>query len=299
MKPILLAAGLLLVPTLARAQAQEQALVDRAALSVQEIVTQTVSQGPHALLQRARAALVCPRIFKAGFIFAGAGGDCVLASRAGNGTWSYPAFYTIGSASFGLQIGLQDSSLTMLIMTNRGLNAILNSHFKIGADASIALATIGGGVQGAWGTAIDADLAAFSATRGAFIGISLEGSLLNSRVDMNEAYYGRPMDARQIVIDMQGANPGADPLRGLLTRYGAPAYATPAARPAYASPPGYAPAAPSYAPAGAAQPPTPLYPPGYAPSYPPGYAAQSGFTPGQSYATPSAPIQQQTLPPPR
>ena len=59
---------------------------------------------------RARAVMICPRVFKAGFFLGGEGGDCVLLARAGNGTWSYPAFYGMGSGSFGLQIGIQDAS---------------------------------------------------------------------------------------------------------------------------------------------------------------------------------------------
>ncbi len=295
MKRILLAAILLLVPALARAQQEEQALVDRSALSLQEMMTQQVSDGPLALLQRSRAVLICPRVLKAGFMFAGGGGNCALLARAGNGTWSYPAFYTIASVSFGLQIGLQDSSLTMMILTERGLNAVMNSQFKIGADASIAVATIGAGVQGALSLAIGADLVAFSSTRGAFVGISLEGSLLNSRVGMNQAYYGRAIDARQIVVDMQGANPGADPLRGLLTRYGAPNYRPPAP----GLPAGAYPAA-AYQPSGALPRPAPAYPTGYAPSYPPGYAPPPAYPPSETSAiAPSAPVEQQSLPPPR
>ncbi len=95
------------------------------------------------MLERARGMMICPRVFKAGFFFGGEGGACVLLARAGNGTWSYPAFYGMGSGSFGLQIGIQDSQFIMLIMTRPGLNAILDSQFKIGADASLAIATLG------------------------------------------------------------------------------------------------------------------------------------------------------------
>ncbi len=181
----LLLAALLLYPALARAQSQEQALVDRSTLAVQEILTQRISETPRKMVDRSRAVLICPRIFKAGFFFGGSGGDCVLLARAGNGTWSYPAFFTIGSASFGLQIGLQDSALLLTILTNRGLNALMNSHFKLGGDASVAIATVGGGVQGALTTGITADIVAFQSSRGAFAGISIEGSVLNSRIDMD------------------------------------------------------------------------------------------------------------------
>ena len=117
-------------------------------------MTQTRHDDPRKLLQRARAVMICPRVFKAGFFFGGEGGACVLLARAGNGTWSYPAFYGMGSGSFGLQIGIQDAQFIMMIMTEKGLRAILDSQFKFGADASLAIATIGAGIQGSTTSAL-------------------------------------------------------------------------------------------------------------------------------------------------
>jgi lipid-binding SYLF domain-containing protein len=109
----------------------------------------------------------------------------------------------------------------MMIMTEKGLRAILDSQFKLGADASLAIATIGAGIQGSTTGAFGADIVAFSQTRGLCGGVSIEGSLMGQRAEWNRSYYGRDMGTRQIVIDMQAANPGADPLRDVLTRYGA------------------------------------------------------------------------------
>ncbi len=226
-------------------QGEQQTLVDRSALATQEMMTQPVTNGPRDLLRKAKAVMVCPRIFKAGFFFGGEGGQCVLLARAGNGTWSYPAFYNIGSGSFGLQIGIEDRQLGMLIMTERGLNAGLDRQFKIGANASIAVATLGAGIQGSTTAAVGADIVAFSENRGLYGGIALEGSIMSSQTDWNQAYYGQPFAARQIVMAMQGSNPGADPLRDLLTRFGsggAPQPGSPAQPPPVPS--GYAPAAP-------------------------------------------------------
>ena len=223
---------------------EQQTLVDRATLTVQDMMTQTVSEGPQDLIRRAKAVMICPRIFKAGFFFGGEGGNCVMLARAGNGTWSYPAFYTIGSGSFGLQIGIQDSQLLMLIMTEKGLNAVLDSQIKLGANASIAVATLGAGVQGSTTTAVGADIVAFSAARGLYGGISLEGSVMSSQTAWNQSYYGQPFAARQVVMQMQGNNRGADPLRDLLTRYGSRNARGTEAQPQGQS--GYAPAYPQY-----------------------------------------------------
>jgi SH3 domain-containing YSC84-like protein 1 len=280
-------------------QTEQQSLVDRATLTVQDMMTQNVSQDPKSLLRRAKAVMVCPRIFKAGFFFGGEGGNCVLLARAGNGTWSYPAFYSIGSGSFGFQFGVVDNQLLMLILTERGLNAVLDSQIKLGANAGIAIATIGAGIQGSTTTAIGPDIVAFAASRGLFGGVALEGSLMSSDSHANQSYYGQPLATRQLVMQMQGSNPGADPIRDLLTRYGSsnapPSTPTP-------SPPGqqrgYAPAYPQYQPQGAQ--PTAPPPAGYVAPPPAGYVAPP---PSGGYVAPPpnrhGPVQEQTLPPPQ
>ncbi len=291
MRSPLLAAALLLLPLLqagcATSRGEEQTLVDRATLTVQEMVNQTVSKEPQILLRRAKGVMVCPRVFKAGFFFGGEGGNCVMLARAGNGTWSYPAFYTIGSGSFGFQFGIQDSQLIILVMTNKGLSALMDSQIKLGADASIAVATIGAGVQGSTTTAVGADIVAFAAARGLFGGISLAGSVMSTNTEANQGYYGQPYAARQIIVSMEGSNRGADPLRAVLTRVGS-GESLPAEEPSQ-PPPGYAPAyQPRSAPDYQQQQPAP----GYAP------APSSG---GYLQAPPSGgrgPIQEQSLSPP-
>ncbi|MEI7711704.1 MAG: lipid-binding SYLF domain-containing protein [Rhodospirillales bacterium] len=258
----------------------EQTLVDRAALTVQEMTSQTVSDSPQSMLRKAKATMICPRVFKAGFFFGGEGGSCVLLARAGNGTWSYPAFYTIGSGSFGLQIGIQDSQVIIMIMTDKGLNAVMDNQIKLGADAGLAIATYGAGVQGSTTAAAGADIVAFAAARGLYGGISLEGSLMSTDTKANQGYYGQPYAARQIVVSMQGSNRGADPLRELLTRSGGRA-TEPVAAPMQ-PPPGYAPAyPPAYQPPAIPQ--QPQYSPQLTPAYPP---------------TGRGPIQEQSLAPP-
>ena len=78
-----------------------QVLVDRSTLTV-ETMLGSGAEGNQAsqFLRRAKAVVVCPRIFKAGFFIGGEGGDCVLASRAANGSWSDPAFYSMGGGQF-------------------------------------------------------------------------------------------------------------------------------------------------------------------------------------------------------
>jgi len=226
---LVLALSLALLPLAARAQTEPQTLVDRATLAVQEMLSADNSTEAHDLLKRARGALICPRVFKAGFFLGGEGGDCVLVGRSGGGTaadgtttggpWSGPAFYGMGGGSFGLQFGVQDSEVIFIVLTDKGLQALLDSQFKFGANASIAVATIGAGINGDTTAALRADIVAFAQTRGLFAGISLEGTLLSSRSDWNQSYYGKPIGAQQIVLNMEGQNQGDEPLKEMLARF--------------------------------------------------------------------------------
>ncbi len=218
MRRLLAAALLALLPLAAHAQTEPQTLVDRATLAVQDMFGPESAQQQRSVLQHAKGALICPRIFKAGFILGGQGGNCVLVSR-GPGGWSAPAFYNVGSGSIGLQIGVQDMELSLLILTDRGLQAVLDSQFKIGADAAIAVATLGAGVEGDTTAALRADIVAFAKTRGLFAGVSIQGSIISSMSDWNQAYYGQPLAAAQIVNQGAGSNPGAAPLREMLARF--------------------------------------------------------------------------------
>jgi lipid-binding SYLF domain-containing protein len=221
MQRLLLAVFLALTACAGQAQSQteQQSLVDRSTLTVQELLSDQNASEARVLLKKAKGAMVCPRVFKAGFFVGGQGGGCVLVGRTQNGGWSNPAFYTMGSGSLGLQIGVQDAEILFIVLTEKGLRALLDSQFKFGADASVAVATIGAGVSGATTAALRADIVSFAKARGLFAGISLEGSLLSSDSSWNQAYYGQSLGAQQIVIDGQGQNAGAAPLQEMLGRY--------------------------------------------------------------------------------
>lgn len=246
-------------------QQQQQQLVDRATLTAQDVLAWRQNGGEaQRFLSRAKGVMICPSIFRMSFVFGGSGGGCVLLSRDANGSWSAPAFYSMGSGSFGLQAGIQDAEIMLFIMTRKGLTAILDSQFKIGADASVAFATIGAGMEGSTTAALRADIVAVEKTKGLFAGISLQGSMMSSDSVGNRAYYGQPVGPEDIVVTMRVNNPGADPLRAALMQFGA--QAAPVQGP------------PAYGSRGYAQPP-----------------ADSG----PMQLAPTAPVQEQSLPPPR
>lgn len=211
--------ALAVAPLPAAAQADQQALVDRATLTVNELMGGEFGADARQVLRRARAVMIFPRVFRGGFILGGEGGSGVLLARDGAGTWSSPAFYGLGSASLGLQIGVSDSQVMLFIMNDKALNAVLQSQFKFGADAGLAVATIGAGISGGTTAALRADVVSVAKSRGLYAGISLEGSILARRNEENAAYYGRAVSPEQIVLSMEAHNPGADNLRAALIRW--------------------------------------------------------------------------------
>ncbi|MBV9247992.1 MAG: lipid-binding SYLF domain-containing protein, partial [Acetobacteraceae bacterium] len=139
----------------------------------------------------------------------------------------------------------------------------------------------GAGVQGSTTAAVGADIVAFAQSRGLFGGVALEGSIMSIRSDWNAAYYGQAYSARQVVVQMQGVNPGADPLREVLTKWGS----SPVQHVATPLPP---PPPPSGSPGA-----------GYAPAYPPVEQALPPSAQAPVQLQPNPPIRQQSLAPPR
>ena len=182
--------------------------------------TSRVSEDPRKMLGRARAVMICPRVFKAGFFFGGEGGACVLLARAGNGTWSYPAFYGMGSGSFGLPDRHPGRPVRHADHDREGAARDPGQPVQVRRRCLARHRHHRRRRTGIHHGAFGADIVAFSQTRGLYGGVSIEGSLMGQKSEWNRAYYGREMGSQQIVIDMQATNPGADPLRDVLTRFG-------------------------------------------------------------------------------
>lgn len=207
------AAFLLIVP----AKAEEpQALVDRARLSVESVLNDPNFAAAKARLRTARGILVVPQLIKAGLFIGGEGGFGVLLSKDAQGRWSSPAFVSMAGASFGIQIGVEAKEVLFLIMTDRGMNSLMSTQGKLGADASVSVGPMGAGVEAATTGSPATDIIAFSKSQGLFGGAALEGSVIQPKADFNQAYYGRAVSPRQIVIEHAVSNPGADDLRRAL-----------------------------------------------------------------------------------
>ena len=160
-------------------------------------------------VKEAKALLIIPQSLQGAFFVGGAGGTGVLVSHDDTvGTWGSPAFYTVGSLSIGLQFGGEASEVILLIMTERGMEKLLTSSFKLGADISMAAGPVGAGAS-----AQTADVLSYARSKGAFGGFSVKGAVVKTRDDLNEAYYGKSVSPTDILIRKSVSNPHSDDLR--------------------------------------------------------------------------------------
>ncbi len=141
------------------------------------------------MIHRARAVLIVPALVKGGFIFGAEGGDGVLLKRNGR-SWSSPAFFTLASASFGLQIGLEKAELVFIIMSDRALRGIEQGESKLGAGAGLTVVTLSSAAEGAT-TVRGGDIVVWSSGTGAYGGLTFNGSIVKANDDENESFYGR------------------------------------------------------------------------------------------------------------
>ncbi len=150
----------------------------------------------------AKAMVIIPTSIRAGFIFGGAAGNAVMLARNDDGAWAQPTFMTIGAFSFGLQAGGEASEVILLVMTNRGMEQLLSTSAKLGADLTVAAGPIGAGAK-----AQTTDILAFSRSRGLYGGVSLEGAILKVRHNWNEAYYGQDVSPVDVIYREKVYNP--------------------------------------------------------------------------------------------
>src|SRR5579859_5087453 len=204
------------IPALAQ---QDQQQTVNAALSTLERMKGDANfrDGFQPKLDQARAVVIVPALYKGGFIFGGQYGNGVLLARMADGSWSYPAFYTMEGGSFGLQIGLESTAVLFIVMSDKGLHAMLNNQFKFGADTGVTVLVVGAGVGASTTSNLGADIYAYSLTGiGLYGGLSLEGTVLSARESWDAAYYGSNVSSRAIVLDNAVSNPRADALRDIL-----------------------------------------------------------------------------------
>lgn len=202
-------------PALADA-AEAQETVDKATATIVSFTVDPNLSGFRKYAAKSRAMLVIPTMVKAGFIFGASGGAGVLLARGDDDSgWSNPAFYAMGSVTFGLQIGAEVSQIVLLVMSEKGLKSLLKSSAKLGGDIGVAVGPVGAGAK-----AQTSDILAYSVSKGLYGGINVEGAILDVQDDSNRDYYGTKVSPADILIDRKVSNDGAEALRAAVAKVG-------------------------------------------------------------------------------
>lgn len=200
----------LVTPVNAEDPVKQQLLVDQARIIFKSFMIDKNMAWFREHMHKAKGFLIIPELLQGAFWVGGSGGRGVLVVKdKTTGDWSQPAFYTIGSLSIGIQFGGEKSEIIMMVFTQKGLERLYSSSFKFGGDASIAVGPVGGGAK----ADVMADFVSFVRSKGAFIGMSIEGAILNANYDWNEAYYGKKVSPLGIVEKKLVSNPGSAELR--------------------------------------------------------------------------------------
>ncbi len=203
-------------PTFAQTNDQEE-LLDRALITFNTMHRdENVGPSFNNQLPDAKALIIVPNLLKGGFIVGGEGGNGVLIARLDGGGWSAPSFVFMGGASIGLHVGGSVSEVILTVMTDRGLNALLDSKFKLGADASAAIGPVGGRVGAATTSAGGADVFTYAISDGLFAGTTFEGAVIKRKDEWDDVLYGQSLTVRQIITDPGLSPPQATELREAL-----------------------------------------------------------------------------------
>ncbi len=201
---------------------QQQVIVDRATAAVKRLRSQARFAVMDKLLAKAKAVLIFPKLIKASLIVGGEGGNGVMLVRGDDGSWSSPAFYSLGAPSVGLQAGFRESTAVLFVMNELTMETLLHSSMTLGAQTSATLGHVGerGLTEGEM---IRKDIYVLTESGGAFAGVSLDGYVIATRKAHNELYYGQGASARSILTRREHNSSAAAELQKALWAQPAPA----------------------------------------------------------------------------
>jgi SH3 domain-containing YSC84-like protein 1 len=175
---------------------------------------------PPRILSQAKCVLVFPSVKKVAVGIGGSYGRGVLVCRQGtkmDGAWGAPAMYSLDQGSLGIQLGSTATDFVLVVMHDKGVDAILSGKTKLGADAAAAAGPTGAQANGY--NAADmksSDVLTYSRSKGLFAGVSLEGASMDADKEANQKLYGKEIGAKEIVNGGQAVVPAAQPLVSLL-----------------------------------------------------------------------------------
>ena len=195
--------------TLARAGAREEGRLLTATEVLEEVEAMPDQRLPDALLSRAYGIAVIPDVTKVAFIFGGRHGNGVLVVRDKlNAPRSNPVLISLTGGSWGFQAGAQSSDIILVFTTKTGIEGIAGGKITLGADASVATGPVGRQGSAATDANFNAEIYSYARTRGAFIGIALDGSVIAIDRSANASLYGKSdVTASEIISGQAPAAP--------------------------------------------------------------------------------------------
>jgi lipid-binding SYLF domain-containing protein len=198
----------------APAHARMQDDVDQAVTIIERFQEIPENAIPTAVLREAKGLAILT-VTKAGFIVTGRGGTGIVVARTGKG-WSGPSAIGTGGVGFGFQAGAQVSELVIVLNTPEAVNAFSKGgNVTLGGSLSVAAGPIGRDAEAS--LTLGAAMYTYSRSQGLFAGVSLEGTVIATRDEVNAEYYGKPVEARDILAGKVEPPPGARKLREVLT----------------------------------------------------------------------------------
>ena len=184
-------------------QKKEEDRMEDAGKVMQEILNAPDSI-PQSVLDKADCVVVLPSVKKFAIGIGGSYGRGVMTCRGGkdfHGKWGAPTMMALEGASVGLQLGGEATDFVLLLMNSSAASGILTSKVKLGGDASAAAGPVGRTASAETDATLKADILSYSRAKGAFAGVSLEGSTLRPDNDANKDLYGKKIEAKEIVLD--------------------------------------------------------------------------------------------------
>src|SRR6478609_5966924 len=205
-----------------RDQSDIEKRIKAAAGVLDEIMGVKDSSIPDKIMSDAKCVAVVPSMVKIAIGFGGSHGKGVATCRTAHG-WSAPAPFSITGGSWGLQIGGQAVDLVMLVMNQKGMDALLSSKFKIGADASAAAGPVGRQAAADTDWKMKAQVLTYSRARGVFAGIDLNGAKISQDRDETHVLYGKMIPFATILSGKVSPPNGSEPFLAAVRKYAAQA----------------------------------------------------------------------------
>jgi lipid-binding SYLF domain-containing protein len=193
--------------------------IDASAKVLDEIMGVKDKAIPNKVMQDAKCLAVVPSMVKIAVGFGGNHGKGVATCRTEKGTWSAPAPITITGGSWGLQLGGQAIDLVMVVMNEQGMDHLLRSKFKLGADASAAAGPVGRDAAAETDIKMKAEVLTYSRARGLFAGVDLHGAAITQDKDETHVLYGKFVPFSDILSGKVQPPASSQPFLSAVRRY--------------------------------------------------------------------------------